>query len=155
MNRQHEYDVQVTWRDSSGSGTRTYTSYSRDHVIVAEGKPEIAASSDPSFRGDAHRYNPEELLLASLASCHMLWYLHLCAAKGINVLDYRDEAHGVMVEADDGGGAFSAVTLRPRVRIAAGGDTALALALHERAHGLCFIARSVNFPVHCEAQMAG
>ena len=153
MTKQHEYDVRILWRDPSGTGTRSYSSYSRDHVILVEGKPEIAASSDPAFRGDAHRHNPEELLLASLASCHMLWYLHLCAVNGINVLDYQDEAHGVMQETGDGGGAFIGVTLRPRVRIGAGGDRARALALHEQAHGLCFIARSVNFPVRCEAQV--
>ena len=153
MTKQHEYDVQILWRDPSGVGTRSYASYSRDHVISVEGKPEITASSDPAFRGDVHRYNPEELLLASLASCHMLWYLHLCAVNGINVLDYQDEAHGVMQETGDGGGAFIGVTLRPRVRISAGGDRARALALHEQAHGLCFIVRSVNFPVHCAAQV--
>ncbi len=153
MSKLHAYDVQVAWRDPSGEGTRSYSSYTRDHVISASGKPEIGASSDPSFRGDERRYNPEELLLASLASCHMLWYLHLCAVNRISVLDYRDEAHGVMEETRDGSGAFIGVTLRPRVQIAAGGDQSLALVLHEQAHEQCFIARSVNFPVHCEAQI--
>lgn len=153
MNQRHEYNVSVAWNDLSGAGTRSYTSYTRAHVISVAGKPDIPASSDPSFRGDIHRYNPEELLLASLASCHMLWYLHLCAISGISVLSYRDGAHGVMEEIG-GGGAFVEATLRPRVRIAVGGDQALALALHEQAHGFCFIARSVNFPVHCEAQVS-
>jgi organic hydroperoxide reductase OsmC/OhrA len=153
MSKQHAYVVEVAWSDLSGHGTRSYSGYTRDHVIWAEGKPEILASSDPSFRGDARRYNPEELLLASLASCHMLWYLHLCAVNGISVFDYRDEAHGVMKETRDGSGAFIGATLRPRVHIAVGGDRALAMALHEQAHERCFIARSVNFPVHCEAQI--
>jgi len=129
--------------DGSGLGTRTYGGYLRDHLITAEGKAPISASSDACFRGDPRRYSPEELLVASLASCHMLWYLHLCAVNGIAVLDYRDAAHGVMEEVEDGGGAFVAVTLRPAVRIVFGVDCA-------QAHGLCFIARSVNFPVRCE-----
>jgi organic hydroperoxide reductase OsmC/OhrA len=153
MSKRHAYVVEVAWQDLSGQGTRSYASYTRDHVIVAAGKPEIAASSDPSFRGDARRYNPEELLLASLASCHMLWYLHLCAVNEISVLEYRDEALGVMHETEDGSGAFTSATLRPRVQIAVGADPALAMALHEQAHERCFIARSVNFPVHCEAQL--
>ena len=153
MNKRHEYDVSIAWTDPSGAGTRSHSSYRRDHVVMAEGKPEIAASSDPSFRGDPRRYNPEELLVASLSGCHMLWYLHLCALNGVRVLDYRDAAHGVMEEADDGGGAFVAITLRPQVRIAAGTDRDRALELHEEAHRLCLIARSVKFPVHCEPQV--
>jgi organic hydroperoxide reductase OsmC/OhrA len=153
MSKQHAYDVQIAWRDTSGAGTRSYTSYRRDHVISVAGKPQIAASSDPAFRGDAQRYNPEELLVASLASCHMLWYLHLCAVNGICVLEYRDAAHGVMEEVAGGGGAVVEVTLHPEVRIAPDADRERAVALHEQAHGMCFIARSVNFPVHCEPQV--
>ena len=153
MSKQHAYDVQIAWRDTGGVGTRSYTSYRRDHVIRVAGKPQIAASSDPAFRGDEQRYNPEELLVASLASCHMLWYLHLCAVECICVLEYRDAAHGVMEEVAGGGGAFVAVTLHPEVRVAPGADRERAVALHEQAHEMCFIARSVNFPVHCEPQV--
>ncbi|WP_242653222.1 OsmC family protein [Sphingomonas jatrophae] len=121
--------------------------YSRAHLIEAAGKPPIAGSSDPSFRGDPARWNPEELLLASLSACHKLWYLGLCAGAGIVVEHYRDEAEGVMIEDASGAGQFSEVLLRPEVVIASGCDPDLAEALHAKAHAMCFIARSVNFPV--------
>lgn len=154
MSKLHQYTVGMTWTGNDGSGTQSYRGYRRDHEIAAAGKPPIPASSDPSFRGDPARYNPEELLVASLSSCHMLWYLHLCSVNGIVVLDYRDEAAGTMQEEDDGAGAFVRVVLKPRVSIAKGGDRGKALALHEEAHHLCFIARSVRFPVEVAAQIA-
>jgi organic hydroperoxide reductase OsmC/OhrA len=144
--KRHHYRASVDWQ---GAGTTSYKAYSRDHVIAAEGKPEIPGSSDPGFRGDAKRYNPEDLLVASISSCHMLWYLHLCAVNGVVVTRYRDEAEGTMVEDADGGGRFERVTLHPRVTIAAG-DEEKARALHAEAHRLCFIANSVNFPVDVE-----
>lgn len=145
----HLYHINVTWTGNRGLGTKTYSSYGRDHVIVARGKPQVMASADPSFRGDPERYNPEELLVASLSACHMLWYLHLCATNGIVVVDYRDEAHGSMTEEDSGGGHFTSVILRPVVKIERG-DRSKALSLHENAHELCFIANSVTFPVLCK-----
>jgi organic hydroperoxide reductase OsmC/OhrA len=148
--REHRYLVNVSWRGNLGNGTANYRSYKRDHVISAGDKPEIAGSSDPGFLGDRSRYNPEELLVASLSACHMLWYLHLCAKAGIVVSDYEDEARGVMMETSDGGGRFTQVTLSPQVIINADADKELALQLHDRAHHLCFIANSVNFPVLCE-----
>lgn len=154
MGKQHQYAVSIAWTGNDGSGTQSYRGYRRDHEIAAAGKPPIPGSSDPSFRGDRTRYNPEELLVASLSSCHMLWYLHLCSVNGIAVLEYRDEADGTMQEEDDGAGAFVRVLLKPRVTIARGGDRGKALALHEEAHHLCFIARSVRFPVEVAAQIA-
>lgn len=153
MSGQHRYRTTLVWTGNDGSGTGTYRGYRRDHVISADGKPPLPGSSDPAFRGDGTRYNPEELLVASLSACHMLWYLHLCADHGVVVVEYRDEASGVMQEDDDGGGSFVRVVLRPRVRIAAGGDREKAHALHERAHGRCFIARSVRFPVEVAAEI--
>jgi organic hydroperoxide reductase OsmC/OhrA len=150
----HLYGTQLRWIAGEGGGTENYRSYSRNHTIGAKGKPEIAASSDPAFRGDPLLYNPEELLVASLSSCHMLWYLHLCATGGITVLEYRDEATGSMEESSGGAGRFVGVTLRPRVTMAAGGDHTKALALHHQAHAMCFIARSVNFPVTVEPAIA-
>ena len=149
--KQHNYEVQVNWTGNTGEGTKTYRGYRRDHTVTAEGKPQILGSSDPSFRGDPSRYNPEDLLVASLSACHMLSYLHLCAVNHVTVLDYRDAAHGLMEENSDGSAQFTRVTLRPTVRISPGDDQdkaqAKALALHAEAHHLCFIGRSVNFPV--------
>jgi len=153
MGKQHQYAVSVAWTGNDGTGTRSYDSYRRDHEISAVGKPPIPGSSDPAFRGDRARYNPEELLVASLAGCHMLWYLHLCAINGIVVLEYRDEAGGTLEEESDGGGAFVRVVLKPRVTLAKGGDRDRALALHEKAHHLCFIARSVGFAVEVAPQI--
>lgn len=145
--KQHRYEPQVQWTGNLGEGTKTYRSYRRDHMILADGKPEIPGSSDPSFRGDSSRYNPEELLVASLSACHMLWYLHLCSVSKIAVLEYCDAASGLMEEHDDGSGKFVRVALRPAVLLRAGDDQAKALALHHEAHRFCFIAGSVNFPV--------
>jgi organic hydroperoxide reductase OsmC/OhrA len=146
--RTHRYATRVEWR-ANGGGTKGYTRYSRNHAIIAAGKPEILGSSDPMFRGDAGRYSPEDLLVASLSACHMLWYLHLCAMNRITVIEYLDEATGAMEESADGGGRFVRVVLRPQVTIAAG-DRDRALALHDQAHHHCFIANSVNFPVDVE-----
>jgi organic hydroperoxide reductase OsmC/OhrA len=127
-----------------------YDAYDRSYEMSMPGKPVIAGSSDPAFLGDPSRWNPEELLVASLSSCHQLWYLHLCAAAGVVVTAYVDEAEGVMVEERGGAGQFTSVVLRPAVTISADSDAAKAAALHHDAHEYCFVARSVNFPVTCE-----
>jgi len=150
MAKEHQYGVTVTWTGNQGTGTSSYRAYARDHEIAANGKPPIAASSDPAFRGDKVRYNPEDMLVASLSSCHMLWYLHLCAVGGIVVTRYADRAEGTMAEDASGGGRFTCVTLRPEIAVAPGADLAKARALHDEAHHKCFIANSVNFPVACE-----
>lgn len=145
----HGYAACVRWTGNLGQGTVSYRGYSRDHEIVVPGKPPLLGSSDPAFRGDPARYNPEELLVASLSTCHMLWFLHLAAEAGVVVVAYEDEASGTMSEAGDGGGRFTEVVLRPTVTTERG-DPEAVQALHARAHHLCFIARSVNFPVRCE-----
>ena len=146
----HIYQTSVEWTGNTGSGTSDYRGYSRAHRIAAKGKPSIPGSSDPAFRGDPARYNPEELLVASLSACHMLWYLHLCADSRVVVTRYLDRATGTMIETADGGGRFTEVVLKPEVTVKAGADLEMARRLHERAHHLCFIANSVNFPVQCE-----
>ena len=151
MAREHRYSVTVTWTGNTGTGTSGYRDYARAHEISTEGKAAIAASSDPAFRGDRARWNPEELLVAALSSCHQLAYLHLCAVAGVVVVEYVDHAEGVMAETPDGAGQFVRVVLRPKVTIAAGSDAVKALELHHEAHEKCFIARSVNFPVECKA----
>ena len=150
---QHEYRIQVAWTGNNGDGTLAYSGYRRDHTISAPGKPVLPGSSDPAFRGDAACYNPEELLVASLSACHMLWYLHLCSEAGVVVTGYQDNARGVMSVNPNGSGAFTAVTLRPRVTITLQSDPVRTQALHAEAHRLCFIAASVNFPVHIEPEI--
>jgi organic hydroperoxide reductase OsmC/OhrA len=151
MARTHHYTVELTWTGNTGTGTSGYRDFSRDHELAAPGKPTLPGSSDPAFRGDPSRYNPEELLVGALAQCHMLWFLHLAASAGVVVTGYTDRPEGTMAEGADGGGEFTEVVLRPAVTVAEPGMVDAAAGLHERANELCFIARSVNFPVEHEA----
>jgi organic hydroperoxide reductase OsmC/OhrA len=145
--RKHQYSTHLVWTGGKDS-TSSFRNHVRAYEISAPGKPVIAGSSDAVFRGDAGRWNPEDLLVASLSACHKLWYMGLCAAAGIVVLAYEDMADGTMVEEEAGGGGqFIKVTLRPRVTLAPGSDKQKAEALHHTAHKNCFIARSVNFLV--------
>lgn len=146
MNRQHHYNTKITWTGNRGEGTKSYRGYDRSHQVVVKNKAAIECSSDPAFAGDAAKYNPEELLVASLSSCHMLWYLHLCADNGITVTEYHDEATGTMDE-NEHGGKFTDVMLQPHVTITDSSQIDKANSLHEAAHKLCFIANSCNFPV--------
>lgn len=150
MNKQHHYNLSIKWTGNTGSGTSAYTAYKRDHDILVADKPVIAASSDPAFKGDKTKHNPEELLLASISSCHMLWYLHLCATAGVIVTAYVDNATGIMEETADGGGKFTGVTLYPVVTITEAAMIKKATELHKKANELCFISNSLNFAVYHE-----
>jgi organic hydroperoxide reductase OsmC/OhrA len=145
----HNYRVAVEWQGNRGTGTSGYRDYGREHLITADGKPEIAGSADRTFHGNVERWNPEELLLVALSQCHMLSYLHVAASNGIVVTAYTDSATGTMEQTHDGGGHFVRAVLRPVVTIA-GGSVELAESLHEEASRKCFIAASVNFPVEHE-----
>ncbi len=147
----HSYRAVVTWTGAGSTGTTGYTAYSRDHEITFAGKPPLLGSADPAFRGDSARYNPEELLVAAVGQCHMLWFLHLAANDGVVVLAYRDDPSGTMRVAAAGAGQFTEVVLRPQVTVQGDVDEARLRALHARAGEHCFIARSVNFPVRVEA----
>ncbi|MDO1527995.1 OsmC family protein [Fulvimonas sp. R45] len=152
MSHPHRYRVDVAWTGNRGSGTDGYRNYSRNHVIRIPGKPDLAGSSDPTFRGDATRHNPEDMLVAALSTCHMLSYLHMATVAGVVVVAYDDSAEGTMVT-EGNGGRFTEVVLRPVVTIRADSDPDQALAAHEDAHHACFIANSVNFPVRCEPRI--
>ena len=144
----HDYSVDVRWTGDRGEGTTSYRSYGRDATIVATGKRhDVLASADRTFHGDADRWNPEELLLAALAQCHLLSYLHVAATAGVVVVAYEDAAVGRMTQTHDGGGRFTSVTLRPVVTVADEGMVERALELHAEASRKCFIAASVAFPV--------
>ncbi len=149
----HSYAVDIKWVGNTGTGTADFTKYLRDHVISAVGKVDIAGSADPAFRGSPKRWNPEETLVSSIATCHKLWYLHLCYDAGIVVTGYEDHATGEMTMNADGSGQFSWVHLAPQVMIAAGGDATQAKALHHKVGAMCFIARSVNFPIKHDAMI--
>jgi len=154
----HTYSTDLTWTGAGATGTTSYTAYSRDHEVRIGTKPPLLGSADPAFRGDRDRFSPEELLVASLSQCHMLWFLHLASAAGIVVTGYQDHASGTMRVEAAGHGQFTEVVLRPVVTVApdahlhdGGAVTDGALAdVHHQAHQHCFISRSVNFPVRTE-----
>ncbi len=147
MSKDHQYKTKVTWTGNKGSGTMDYRSYDRDYVISIDGKLDIPGSSDSIFLGDKTKYNPEDMLLAAVSSCHMLWYLHLCSNNEIVVIEYKDEAVGTLEELADGSGKFREVTLFPKIVIADKAHLGLAERLHKEAHKMCFIANSLNFPI--------
>jgi organic hydroperoxide reductase OsmC/OhrA len=143
----HDYTSRIDWTGNRGQGTRSYRGYDRNWTVTTPGKPPIACSNDPLLGGDATLHNPEDLLLSSLAACHMLWYLHYASVAGIVVTAYRDDPIGVGENMPDGAGQFLRATLRPHIVLAAGSDRDAADAIHHEIHKVCFIARSVNFPV--------
>jgi organic hydroperoxide reductase OsmC/OhrA len=147
MSKQHTYKATIKWMGNKGTGTNDYREYERSHSVFIDGKPEIPASSDAPFRGDVSKHNPEDFLMSALSSCHMLWYLHLCADAGVVVMGYTDNATGVMVEVATGGGHFTEVMLNPVVTVTNSSMIEKANALHDKAHEKCFIANSVNFKV--------
>lgn len=144
---EHRYAVTVRWTGNRGEGTSTYRGYSRDHDIEIPGLPVLKGSADSTFHGDKTRYNPEQLLLTALSQCHMLSFLHVAVKHGVVVTAYEDRAVGLMRTNRDGSGQFGSATLRPEVTVAAAVDAALMEQLHHEANKVCFIARSVNFPV--------
>ena len=146
--KQHIYKANITWTGNQGTGTSDYKSYSRNHIISGDDKKDIEGSSDPSFRGDKTRHSPEDLLLDAISACHMLWYLHLCAVNGVIVTAYEDHATATMDENKDGSGQFTEATLNPKVTVHHESMISKAIELHHEANRLCFIARSVNFPVN-------
>ena len=147
---EHRYQLTVTWTGNTGDGTATYRGYRRTHTVTAEGPPELLGSSDRTFHGDRERWNPEQLLLGSLAQCHLLSYLHVCVDAGVVVTGYVDHATGSMRTEADGSGRFTEVVLHPVVTVADDTMVPAATQAHHRAHELCFIANSVNFPVRHE-----
>lgn len=147
----HEYAARVIWDGNQGHGTAGYASYGRQYRVLVAGKPDLAGTADPAFRGEPDKHNPEDLFLAAVSACHMLFYLALCARKGVSVLAYEDEAAGTMRMEAHGGGRFEQVVLRPRVVIEGLEEAALAARLHETAHELCFIANSCRVPIRHEA----
>ena len=150
----HKYEITVNWVGNQGSGTSGYKDYERNFVIQADKKNDISGSADPAFLGDSTKWNPEELLLASVSACHKLWYLHLCAVNNIIVITYVDAPVGLMVEENpDNKGRFIEVTLNPTIHISTESKIELAHELHERAHQKCFIANSLNFPVKCQPKI--
>lgn len=147
----HEFSAAIVWTGDRGEGTRRYRGYDRTWRIVTPSKTPVECSNDPMLGGDSSKHNPEDLLLSSLAACHMLWYLHLASGAGIIVRGYEDAPIGVGETGPNGEGRFLRAVLRPNIHVARGTDIAQADSLHSEVHRFCFIARSVTFPVTYEA----
>lgn len=143
----HNYTTHLNWTGNTGAGTSDYKSYERSYQVEVDGKPVLEGTSDPAFRGDKTKYNPEELFLAAISSCHMLWYLHLCSTHNIIVKKYSDNAEGVMIENNDGSGQFERVILHIKIVVENEGMTEKAKLLHKQANEKCFIANSCNFEI--------
>ena len=153
MAKEHLYKATVTWTGNQGDGTSDYKAFTRDYDIICAGKPIVKGSADPGYLGDATRHNPEDMLLAALSAGHMLWYLHLCTVSKVVGTAYQDAVEGKMLTNPDGSGEFTSVTLKPRITITSDSDAAIADSLHDKANAMCFIARSVNFPVQHESEI--
>lgn len=147
MAQQHDYTARIEWTGNRGTGTSAYRAYDRSWTIATPGKPPIHCSNDPLLGGDPALPNPEDLLLSSLSACHMLWYLHLASEAGIAIRSYRDDPVGVGESTPNGVGRFLRATLKPHIVVPIGTDLTAADAIHHRIHAVCFIARSVNFPI--------
>jgi organic hydroperoxide reductase OsmC/OhrA len=145
--KEHEYVSRLVWEGNTGEGTAGYERYGRGYRVEIDGKPDLAGSADPMFRGDGALHNPEDLFVAAISSCHMLSYLALCARNGVRVLSYEDEARGTLRFDGTGAGRFVEVTLTPRVRVARAEDVPLGEQLHELAHETCYIASSCSVAI--------
>ncbi|WP_119698205.1 OsmC family protein [Microbacterium halotolerans] len=146
MFQRHSYALTATWTGNRGSGTSGTRDYDRSVTLSVDGKPDLLGSADRPFFGDPERWNPEDLLIAALAQCHLLSYLRACVLRGVVVTGYTDSATG-QIELTGDGGRFTRVTLRPSVTVADEGMIEAATEAHAEAHAWCFIAGSVSFPV--------
>ncbi|MDP2699536.1 OsmC family protein [Thalassospira sp.] len=151
MSKEHDFTCQIAWTGNRGEGTKNYRGYDRTWNVQTPGKPVIKCSNDPLLGGDPTLPNPEDMLIAALSACHMLWFLHLASTAGIAVQGYEDNPVGVGESSPNGAGRFVRATLRPTIRVPKGTDCQQADAIHHEIHKYCFIARSVNFPVAYEA----
>ncbi|MEM9051277.1 MAG: OsmC family protein [Bacteroidota bacterium] len=149
MNHRHNYKLKATWQGDKTQGTKDVKRYDRTHTVSIEGKPDLHLTTDNPFVGDKSKLNPEDLLVTAISSCHMLSFLYSCAMEGINITSYVDNATGVMIEKESGGGSFEEVTLNPVFSVSDSSMVEKAIALHHRAHEICYIANSVNFQVNC------
>ncbi|OOV19551.1 OsmC family protein [Flavobacterium sp. LM4] len=143
----HFFKATINWTSNQNQEQSVKKNYSKTHQIKIEGKPILDVSAAKAFKGDPELYNPEDLLLSSLVSCHMMSYLYVCSQNGIEVLEYTDNAEATLEVTADGSGRFTEVRLHPKVKIANVDKMQEALELHIKANQLCFIANSCNFPV--------
>ena len=153
MAKQHDFPSKIVWTGNRGTGTSAYRAYDRTWDLAVDGKEVVHCSNDPLLGGDPGKYNPEDLLITALSSCHMLWYLHLCSEAGVTVTAYEDNPVGIGESEPSGKGRFLEAILKPKITITADSDADKAISIHNEIHNYCFIARSVNFPVKFEVEI--
>jgi organic hydroperoxide reductase OsmC/OhrA len=149
MAHEHNYKLTAVWTGNNGDGTKNVRTYDRSHTVSIEGKPELFLTTDNAAVGDKSKLNPEDLLVAAISSCHMLSYLYLCSLDGVVITSYTDNATGIMLENESGGGSFKEIILHPICEVTDESMITKALELHHKAHEICYIANSVNFEVTC------
>lgn len=149
MTKEHNYKLTAVWTGNQGDGTKNIRTYDRSHTVTIDGKPELFLTTDNPQVGDKSKLNPEDLLVTAISSCHLLSYLYACSLEGIVVTSYTDNAAGIMIENESGGGSFKEVTLNPICTVADESMVEKAIELHHKAHEICYIANSVNFEVKC------
>ena len=153
MGKKHDFPARIIWTGNKGTGTSAYRAYDRTWDMALDGKETVHCSNDPMLGGDPSKYNPEDLLITALSSCHMLWYLHLCSQAGVTVTAYEDNPIGIGESEPDGSGEFVEAILKPRITITNDSNVDTARAIHDEIHNYCFIARSVKFPVSYEVEV--
>ena len=144
----HLFKVKLDWLLSPKKEFQsTPKLFYKNHSIAIAGKPDLELSAAKAFKGDPSLYNPEDLLLSSVVSCHMMSYLYVCSQNGIEVVSYSDAAEATLEVDETGAGRFVEVRLYPKVVISSKEKIDLAIDLHKKANKLCFIANSCNFPI--------
>ena len=148
----HLFKVALNWMKKDNISSSLSRIYTKSHHISIEGKPDLEVSAAKAFKGDPNLYNPEDLLLSSLTSCHMMSYLYCCAQHKIEVISYQDHSEATLQVNPDGSGKIVKVDLFPDIIISDSSQIELAISLHKKANELCFIANSCNFPVYHHAK---
>ena len=148
MKNQHHFKLLLKWKLNQYQNNNRI---SRNHSITINHKPILNVSAAKVFKGDAELYNPEDLLLSSLASCHFMSFLYCCSQHKIEILAYTDQAEAILDVKANGSGKITQVFLNPTFTIGDESQKELAINLHKKANELCFIANSCNFPITHQA----
>lgn len=142
---QHSFKAHLSWQKHPQAGDINLRRQLKNHTVQIEGKETLHLSAAKAFKGDSNLLNPEDLLLSSLMSCHMLSYLYVCGQHQIEVVNYEDSAEAFLEVYEDGSGKIVKVILNPIVGLKDASQAEIAMSLHGEARKLCFIANSCNF----------
>lgn len=150
MSNRHTFEAHLSWTKPDEASSNRKRIYGKTHLMQINGKQDLTISAAKAFKGDPALHNPEDQLLSSIMSCHMMSFLYVCSQHNMEVFSYKDKATAILETYEDGSGKIVSVSLFPQVIIADHNQIELANALHVKANKLCFIANSCNFPVQHE-----